>query len=662
MVCSFDVFDTCLTRKTVVPSGVFYEAGIKTFARLGISANHSLLEDFVAARIDAERIARRQSDREEISLEEIWRILTRSMGWEYSDKMADCEIEAEDESLVPIASMFDAVKMARQQGNRIIFTSDMYLPADFIRRQLSKHSFSQTGDGIYVSSEVGKTKSSGNLFAHVLEREKIGAAELLHTGDNRHSDFEIPQKMGIQARLYESERLTTTELGLLQTEENPHKASRIAGAMRAYRLGIQPGENEAIYELVSQFAGPFVMGLACWVLQRAREDGVKRLYFASRDCQLLCKVANELSPMFGGIECRYLYISRQSLFLPSAGEITPEEMPWMKRDWEEPVLKKLLAKLNLKYEDVEPAFGNMAGSQRENYRLASAADWSRFWDALNTEPLKRKINDLIVQRRELTRSYFESAGLFDSVPWAVVDLGWTLSCQQALLKLLKKCVWNGNARGYYLGLVSKRVARAEAGPAEAMFYQPASDFPTGTRVSSIFARSTLLEHIVGCADHATVHHHDKLADGKMGAVYSGIVNESTLKFCREVHAGALDFVRKNHSLLADFSDVPACRNAIASLIGGFFASPTEKSARALSSLSATMDQNGFNTQSIVEPLNWGSTLGILLSNAGDSRKEADGCWFEGSMAITPHRVRKSFTMAQRAANRLTKLRGALLRR
>ena len=37
---------------------------------------------------------------------------------------------------------------------------------------------------IYVSSEYGKTKRSGNLFRTVLEHEEVEASKILHIGDN----------------------------------------------------------------------------------------------------------------------------------------------------------------------------------------------------------------------------------------------------------------------------------------------------------------------------------------------------------------------------------------------------------------------------------------------------------------------------------------------
>jgi predicted HAD superfamily hydrolase len=661
-IYSFDVFDTCLTRRTTVPSSVFYGAAEKVFTRLGISSDRSILEDFVAARIGSERSARRQTSREDVTLDEIWRILIRLMGWPSDGSLAACELEAEEELLVPISSILSKVQAARRQGSRIIFISDMYLPAEFIERQLKKHGFAETGDGIYVSGEIGKTKATGNLFRHMLAEEKITAEMVIHTGDNHRSDFTIPSQLGIQARLFDAVRMTQTELGVSQTEGDPQPATKIAGAMRAFRLGGKPEDNDPVHELASQFVGPFVMGFAIWVLQRAQENGVKRLYFLSRDGQLLCKVARALSPQFGGIDCQYLYVSRQSLSLPSADAISPEGMPWMRRDWEEPVLKKLLAKIDLTYESVESFFGALAGDQGEACRLKSEEDWSRFWNALNTEPLKTRINQLIVTRRNLTRDYFEAAGLFDPIPWAIVDLGWALTCQQALGRLLKRWGRQGKIKGYYFGLLNQRAGCEEAGSSEALFYQPAPDFPVGTKVTAILDRITLLEHIIGCADHPTVHHHERLAGGNMGATYASSMTESALDFCRQLHEQSLDFVRRNPALVEDFKSPSICRGAMASLVTSFFAFPSGSSASALLGLSATMDQNGLNPMPIVKPLNWRKALLPLWPKPEpfmEQWKRNDSFWLEGSLAITPSGVRRLLTLTHRVANRWARIRGAV---
>ena len=166
------------------------------------------MEDFVAAGISAENAARRQGKREDITLNEIWARLIPSMGWQYSESLVRCELEAEEESIVPVCSVREQVRTVRQKKSRIVFVSDMYLPSEFIERQLINHGFAVAGDGIYVSGELGKTKASGNLFRHLLVQENVKPSTILHTGDNPHGDHAVPRRLGIRARLFKQTELT----------------------------------------------------------------------------------------------------------------------------------------------------------------------------------------------------------------------------------------------------------------------------------------------------------------------------------------------------------------------------------------------------------------------------------------------------------------------
>ena len=109
-----------------------------------------------------------------------------------------------------------------------------------------------------------------------------------HVGDHPTSDYAIPLKLGIKAELFTEVRLTTAERNVLEISGEPQAGSRISAAMRGFRLG-EDTSNNGINQLVSEFVAPFVMAYAVWVLRRAQEAGLKRLYFLSRDCQLVWK-------------------------------------------------------------------------------------------------------------------------------------------------------------------------------------------------------------------------------------------------------------------------------------------------------------------------------------------------------------------------------------
>ena len=653
---SFDVFDTCLTRRIAVPSDLFYDVAQMVYLHLGLTPNRALIEDFVAARIEAERIARERALLEDITLAGIWEILQLSMGWASGESLQHYELKAEEDSLCPIKATRVIIQTLRQQGYRIVFVSDMYLPSEFIERLLQIHGFAEQGDGMYVSGEIGKMKISGNLFKYVLDQENIQASQLLHFGDNRHSDYTVPLSLGIRAELVQESQTTDNELRLLKNSRFPQASSKLVGAMRAFRSEQDSGYAN-ISELVSQFIGPFVMGFAVWVLKQAQAQGIRRLYFLSRDCQLLWKVARELSPMFGEIECKYLYVSRQALYLPSATEISSEGMPWMRRSFEEPILKNLLAKIEMTYDDISSLMVELAGDQREKLRLKSDQDWKRFWEIINQNPIKYQVDSLINRRREETRLYYQSQGLFEDTPWAIVDLGWYLTGQRSLWTIMKQFGWNKKIRGFYLALKNGRCSSAAAGLSEALIYEGSPHLQSSQLESSIFQYQTLLEHIIGCADHPTVHHYD--VDGsKVGPVFVSSIDDSTKDFAAKLHSTVIDFVAKNIHLVEYFKNPDFCRETLSSITCNSFKYPTENSAKAIQGLSIAIDQNELDLMPIVKKL----TLDDLLKHYFPERYLKDSgsskqpfFWLEGSLAITSDTIKSKFNKIKFRIKLLNKL-------
>ena len=640
-VCTFDVFDTCLVRRVAVPSFLFYKVALKVFNQLKIPINKHLLEEFVSARVKAENIARQNSNVEDVSLFKIWEVLFRLMGWKADEELINAELQTENENLCPISTVREIVQQSRREGLRIVFVSDMYLPSEFIEKQLEKHGFAQPGDGIYVSSEIGKTKASGSLYKHVLDQEAVSPLEIKHIGDNLKSDYSVPRSLGIQADLFTESQMTNAEMMLLESSIEPSTSSVIAGAMRAARLSAS-SDDEETNELASQFVTPFVMAYAIWVLRQAQKDGITRLYFLSRDCQLVWKVSKQLSSYYGNIDCRYLYVSRQALYLPSSSEITPEGMPWMRRSFEEPILKNLLAKLDLNYEEEKSLLMSLAGNQGERYRLTTDKDWSLFWELLNHESLKAKIYNTIKCRRETAREYFESEGLLDDQPWRIVDLGWYLTGQQALTKILKIFGYESNVQGYYLGLKKDRLGHFEAGQSKAMFYENHYDDLFKNKKPDLFFYQTLIEHIIGIAEHPSVHHYEKNRNGKSAPYFFEDVSIELLSLCKNIHSKVLETVIKNKDIANLFNDLNCCTQTISVVSSCFLRFPGYKSVRSLLKLSCSIDQNSLDSKPIVAALRFSDVFMYLFYRRGANRNmwENINCsWPEGSMMITPFRTK-----------------------
>ena len=61
------------------------------------------------------------------------------------------ELELESETITANPKAQCMIEAARSSGKRVVFVSDMYLPADFIRGQLERFGLTGDGDQCYVS-------------------------------------------------------------------------------------------------------------------------------------------------------------------------------------------------------------------------------------------------------------------------------------------------------------------------------------------------------------------------------------------------------------------------------------------------------------------------------------------------------------------------------
>ncbi len=195
---SFDIFDTLLTRVVVHPADVFRLVQRELQGKGGIP--EVLRKSFVSARVWAEFKSRRLSVNEDVALDSIYHVIERDYRLESESVqwVMEKELEIEARCLVPIESQSRRVKELHHEGRRLLFISDMYLPSSFIQTQLQRYGLFLTGDRLYVSGELSITKGSGKLFDYVLQKEGLAPDQLLHCGDNPHSDAFVPARKGIR--------------------------------------------------------------------------------------------------------------------------------------------------------------------------------------------------------------------------------------------------------------------------------------------------------------------------------------------------------------------------------------------------------------------------------------------------------------------------------
>lgn len=475
----------------------------------------------------------------------------------------------------------------------------------------------------------------------MLESEAVSPGRLNHMGDNRESDFLVPLKLGIIANHYSGATFTELEKRLLLTSQNdPLALMPLVCAMREYRGAPSSGLNQ----LVGRFLGPVLVLLAQWVLQSAAKNGTKRLYFFSRDCQALSKVSAMLSKKSFGIECCYLLVSRQALFLPSASDCNPASMPWLFRAIEKPTLESILAKLELNTKEWIERFHSLHQGAGASYSLASREDKDKFWSILQEPDVRSVILEKIDARRTSALHYFGEQGIFEHDHVNVVDLGWHGTCQTALKKIIEASGKNITVSGFYLGRLSyEGLPKSQTGPMIGLFEQKPNDDPFNKIYHPVFRHITKIEHILGISDHPSVYRYE---DGRpvfqfpanFDLINSNGQNIGLMHAELEKFTYTYDLLRGENSL-----DNDLIRKGISTLLSEFWSNPSAESLTVFSNISASVDQNNLNPKPLVSPYTHRQALRKLLPRRwfGHPPEPSGNVvpWREASYQMSPRSVK-----------------------
>ena len=196
---SFDIFDTLLLRPFYTPTDIFELLDARVTALLGTIDRI----DFKKHRMEAEHIARRrftQEGREDVVLDEIYQVLGEllKLPRKQTDQVKAWEVELERRFCCPRKFAQELFHQAIVAGKRVIIASDMYLPLEVVETLLDKNGY-QGYEKLYLSSDLGLTKATGNMYAHIAKDLHLEPKHILHIGDNETADVRRAKEQGWQA-------------------------------------------------------------------------------------------------------------------------------------------------------------------------------------------------------------------------------------------------------------------------------------------------------------------------------------------------------------------------------------------------------------------------------------------------------------------------------
>lgn len=396
---------------------------------------------FFNVRVNAEIKAReRLAELEEVTLEAIYLVIQEEYNLKDLEtrKLRDLEVHMEIESVYPIDETVFRIKQLLSSGHKVILVSDMYLPLDTVKSMLERlvPDFSELP--IYLSSEVGLQKRTGNLYRYVLEKEKIAPSELKHIGDNHQSDFYIPKKLGIEAEKFKESGLTGLEKQIIRNYDRENDVTRqlVGGVSRKMRL--HSLRSNRFTPMVSIF-GPLLYGFIHDVLKKMLNLGKKRVYFISRDGRPLKIVADEIIAAFNyPLETCYLHGSRQAWRQASIFE-PKYDLYWLAENFIDAdyTLRQVLDRIDGNVDKIYLLLPEKLRKHISLEKVVTDKNISEVCDAIAShQPLRDHILSLSRKKRQNALKYFKKNGLFDGTPAAFVDIGWTGKMQHCLYAIL----------------------------------------------------------------------------------------------------------------------------------------------------------------------------------------------------------------------------------
>jgi predicted HAD superfamily hydrolase len=214
-------------------------------------------------------------------------------------------------------------------------------------------------------------------------------------------------------------------------------------------------KEKMLSELASSLISPIATFYALWLLREAVNRGVKRLYFVARDGYVVKKIADALVSAFGmEVELRYLYGSRQAWHIPAITEFSAESLSWLFERTRAISVRIILGRLQTAPEQMHETLSTLGWPPSSWDRCLDEKSLQQLsMDVLGCEAFRRQIESLVQTKRQVAIEYLEQEGLFDSTPFAIVDLGWHGRLQLSLEKLLNIRTPT-KTLGLYFGLFS----------------------------------------------------------------------------------------------------------------------------------------------------------------------------------------------------------------
>lgn len=211
-------------------------------------------------------------------------------------------------------------------------------------------------------------------------------------------------------------------------------------------------ERNSPNNVIEFVLAPLMFSFTLWVVQQAKEKGIKKLYFLARDAYPAFVIAQKVCEEYSlDIECKYFYCSRYSLRVPMYSENLDDTLNHVCRSGIDVTFRKIMIRSGFSGDDIkrlEKFF--------DDIDFDSIIPYSKLIEVKDRLLKSKDYIDLLLENSrkkwEPLVSYFKENGMLAGKKIAVVDSGWTGTTQKSINDIRKRCNVDTPVEGFYFGL------------------------------------------------------------------------------------------------------------------------------------------------------------------------------------------------------------------
>ena len=358
-------------------------------------------------------------------------------------ELPEYEIEREIEKTYINPLITDIFK--KYDKNKKYCISDFYMPKEDLIKILNAHGLDKKFEKVYVSADIMKTKrDEGHLFEYFSEKENIKYENMIHVGDNQHSDIDMAGRYGIETIKIPNPKKYNFDINHLGTIdlklENIKKDAKTENLAKLTRENLKEYKN-SLYNQGIEFSAIAYYYIYDIIVDAVRK-GYDKIYYQTREGETFIKfheIIEKNNPFpFKVPKAELIEVSRVATFAASLDEFNVQNLLRIWSQYRAQSMKALFKSLDIDIEKYNEYFKKYDIDKE----MTIYEPWFNFkvTTLLQDKEFKKEIEKELKEKREKLLEYLKGKGIENKEGNKVylVDIGWRGTIQDNLAFVLDK--------------------------------------------------------------------------------------------------------------------------------------------------------------------------------------------------------------------------------